>query len=236
MKFSLLILIVGFLLFFGCISSEIKHKQLIDGSAELSQTLDMSVLLTLYSSSYGGSTLIDEQTACKSYKENLDCKYDNGVLKLSKKYGASEAFYTFETKDELYSKKYRLTVDEIDNFFKYASTGSGYYDSYSSYSYLYKNIKLSDPDSELTGKALGTLINYTYIIEMPGQIVSAEGAIKVEGNTATFDLVKQLKEKKPILVISEIFDSNLFIMGAVVFALLIAVAAFLIIKRQGVQQ
>jgi hypothetical protein len=241
-NYIVLSLVLGLILF-GCISTEVEHKQYADGSADISQITDISLFDSEYSyySSYI-SEAFDE--LCDSYSSEVDCEEDGGVVTLSKKFSSSEAFYTFEVKDELLFKKYRLTVDELPDFNQYASDtdffGDSYTSSYSSpyepssggyYDYLDSDtIKLSDAKAKAMGKLMESMgMDYTYSVEMPGTIVEAEGAVEFDENTAEFDIVEMLQDRKQIVVVSE--EPNwlviLFLVALVAFGILIAVIFFI---------
>ncbi len=222
------ILVLGALLM-GCISTEITHSQHADGSADITQTTDLSILQTGGNSSVYGDALAKALGGlCEKYEGNVTCTEEDGIIKLRKHFRPSEAFYKFEVKDDIFTKRYRLTVDRIESLGSYSddslssNASSSYTSPYGStlgdYGELGKDdITLSGSRAKLMGSLLEQMkMEYTYTIIMPGSIKEAEGAVSFNDSEAEFDLIKQMKERKPIVVVSEEVNWPLVIISGVI--------------------
>lgn len=248
MKKYVLVAVMLAFFFFGCIDTEVKHVQYADGSADITQETDLSGMTDLLSSSdYYDESLLGEETwdtVCDQY-EGVKCEYEDGLMKLTKHFSPSEAFYKFEVKDDLFMTQYRLTIDELPSFDEYAKEDSSdslfgdvYGDSYTSpYGSDYGGLgsegptSLSSPSSKATGAAIEQMgMSYTYTITMPGTIVSAEGATEFEGNTVEFDIAERLQEKEPIVVVSEEVNLLMSFMAGVMILVVVLAVAFVAIR------
>ncbi|HLC68404.1 MAG TPA: hypothetical protein VJH24_01065 [Candidatus Bilamarchaeaceae archaeon] len=222
------------LLGLGCVSLEINHVQHADGSADITQTADISALMQ--SAAGAGDTEVEE--LCGQYEEGIDCTYEDGVLTLSRHFDADEAFYDFEVEDRFFIKRYTLTVDKIEELGTRTTSDEnalGALGGMQGADALMPSggTRLSSSQSRAMGSMLAAAgVDYTYIIEMPGNIVSAEGATETEGNAATFDLLERLQEGEPIVVVSE--ELNLILIAAVGGIGLLAVIGivFFLVKRR----
>ncbi len=249
----------------GCISTDVQHVQHADGSADISQSTDLSILESAYGSgsTYGSTLSTAFSEMCSGYGTKVQCEVKDGTLTLAKTYTPDDSFYKFEVQDQLLVKRYRLTVDELPDFGSFANstspsifgdeydTGTPYsdsaIDSYSdsygggSYGMYGEYFGSAEEGLRLTsakGKSTGTLLKqvgmeYTYTVRMPGKITEAEGAVELNDSQATFDVIQQLQDRKPIVVVSE--EINWLVVGIVgiiiVFAVLsIAVAVLLMVK------
>lgn len=241
----------------GCISTETMHEQHADGSADLTQTTDMSALSSLggsgsaYSSYYSDALSQSLATVCDKYEEGVSCSEEGGSVTLKKHFKPSEAFYKFEVRDEIFVKKYRLTVDRIESLGDYSSSslGSNYTDSeytspygtsLGSYGDLSANetVTLSSSSSKLIGNLLKQMnMEYTYIVRMPGKISEAQGAMAQNESEAKFDLIQQMQNRKPIVVVSEEVNRP-FVLIAGIFGFLglvfVALAVMLMLKPKQV--
>jgi hypothetical protein len=265
MRTHIIAIVLFAVLLGGCISTEVSHRQHADGSADVSQSTDLSILKS-YGSSYGSSSSYSSALGnvfdklCEQYEQGVECEEEDGVMTLTKSYTTADSFYKFEVKDELFVKKYRLTVDQLPDFSQYAkksssifgdeydygspyagSAGSSYGSSYGSYGdYLTskEGLKLSSTKAKSTGTVLKQVgMEYTYRVQMPGRITDAPGALEFNDSEATFDVVQQLQDRKPIVVVSEEVNwLGVGIIGAMgVFVILsVAIAAILMLKPKQV--
>lgn len=245
--FRFFILLLFSLLFFGCVSTEYSHKQYPNGNADVVQTTDTNGFTTYFNTIYPKSDtnqpnaqakylLNLSNQMCANYKDT-DCIYKDGKVILKKSYTASNAFYKFEEKDDLLSKKYRLTIDELPNVGTYNQNAYNIYSSYSdSFAKLSGKMNLSDPASKGAATLLATYgVQMSYSIQMPGNIISADGALNVTGNTASYDLIKQMKNNTPIVVVSE--DINVVLYAVIGLVIMICILIFIaILTRPKVPQ
>jgi len=230
-KLILSLVFVLVLLFAGCISTEVKHVQNADGSAFVTQTMDLSGLMSyMKNAGSSGSAYSDSFSSnpCESMKEtDITCTYREGVLTLSKNFQPGNTFYKFEVQDNFISKKYRLTIDELPSFVNSAEFGSsGSLGSANSMSGIAKTQKLTDPANVASAKMMKTYgFEMTYIVSMPGEIKSAEGATSLNASSATFDLIDMMSKKKQIIVESEelsiVSVIILLILGIVILLLIL---------------
>jgi len=249
-------------LLFGCISSETVHVQNADGSADITQTTDMSALTSLYgdsSTSYYSTAITDAMgKVCEGYDDDVTCSEADGVVTLKKHFKPKEAFYKFETKDDIIFRKYRLTVDRIEPMGGNTTSmlGSGGTDStsddyYSDYTSPYgsslggygdlgseESITLSSARAKAMGAMLESMkMEYKYIVRMPGKISSAPGAVSMNDSEARFDLIERMKGREPIVVESEEVNWPLLvILGIIGFMVLVLVVlgAMLMLKPKKV--
>ena len=225
-------------LLFGCISTETTHQQFADGSAMITIKNDVSILSSsAYAETY--SSLFEE--SCDYYDSSVSCEEEDGVITVSKRISKEEAFYKFEVKDDLITRQYRLTVDELPDFSS-SYDAEGLMDSYSydygspyaddSYSsYLSDTYKISDSKSKAIGNTIEQMgMEYTYTVEMPGTIISAEGG-EIEDNKAVFDVAERMQEREPIVVISEEYNFLMILIIAVIAIIGIAGVAFVLSRR-----
>jgi len=213
-----------FLLFLGCISVTTTHVQHADGSADITQETDMSVL-TSYAESYNEyeANVSGIEGQCDEIREmdpEILCSYEDGVITVSKHYTPENSFYKFEVKNEFFTKKYRLTVNQMPQMspdsYSYNYPNSGYDSGYSGGKFNDSNASVSSVKMlENTG------VEITYIVEMPGEIIKAEQAEKISGNTAEFNIFDAMINKKPIVVESE--EVNILGVGFVASAILLMV-------------
>lgn len=242
MVFLLLVLCFSLLLS-GCIKLSTVHKQQADGSAVITETVDMNDLFVMaasYGSSYSTSQYGDayfKELCQNASNENpgLKCSYSlPGTLILEKTYKKEDAYYKFETQDNLFSKKYKLTIERIPLLF--ATTSSSMDSSSSSSSYYMKQygfengvLKLNDSTS-IPFAASYKLFNlkYEYSVTMPGTILKAEYAKNSSGSTATYNIVEMMENKRPIVIESE--EMNWLVVGMLVFvvAVLVGLLAYVI--------
>lgn len=243
----LLILIISIISLFGCLSLEINHKQYSDGSSDIRQTVDLSLLtnyLGSYGSYYASSTQDLNKEFCKNY-ENINCSFRDGKAILSKHYLSSEVFYKFEVNDGFFIKKYRLTIDEIPelgskyskkDMFNRSTYSYGTYGSYDSYFSSLRELKISDPKLKIVGTMFDSArIDYKYVVEMPGTITSAEGAVNINGSVATFDLVKQLKEGKSMIITSEEYNPLIVGFVGLIFCVFITIILISLKRKAGIE-
>jgi len=262
-KILLSVLVISLVLT-GCISSEVRHRQYADGSADITQTTDLSAFASAGNdSSYGsalgsayGSALSNSLSAvCDQYESGVSCSEDGGVILLSRHIKPADAYYRFETKDDIFVKRHRLTVETIASIGKAASSNSdeNYSDS-SIYTSPYSSpsgslgsygdlasedgLSLTGPKAKLLGATLEQMgFEYLYIVDMPGAIVDAPGAESFNESEARFDVVQMMQERKPIVVESEEMNWPLIIVfGVIGFLALVlsALAALMALKPKQV--
>ncbi len=204
----------------GCISVNMTHKQNSNGSAEVTQTTDFSGLVSATEglgdlggenndsiTTTSGLSSSDFEDTCDEVEEGVECTVDveKSIVTLKKTFTSENAFYTFETESDFFTKNHKLTVDELPNFKKEgveeadgAPTG-----------------KITDTTNLEQAKLLQTYgVEMTYIVEMPGKITSAEGSEEIEKNVATFDLLEMMDDGEPIVVESK--ETGLFCMPGLV--------------------
>ncbi len=231
-RIFLLFALFSALVLSGCVTITDTHAQLANGSAVVTQKLDMSSLMALassYGSSYNESDIDTEMgLLCANItlqNPNVNCTASNGgVITLKRTYGPSDAFYTFETKDDIVMTEYRLTVDSlprIDTSALGSSAASlGPYSDYSS-------VSITAPSSKASSSILKAAgVEYEYDISMPGSITSAAGAKTFNSTEADFDVLQMMNNGTPIVVESQ--DINWFVVAAlgVVVLVVLAVLAF----------
>jgi hypothetical protein len=253
MRWGLLVLALGVVLC-GCLSVETTHKQNTDGSAEITQVTDLSILKAS-GSTYGMGDSLDN--ICDAYV-GVVCMEEDGIVTIKKTFKPSDAFYKFEVKDDIFFKKYRLTIERMPSFadnlnkdsdiFGSTSTGTSYYgDSYdspygsdsgstygdygstfSNYLDTDKETKFTDPSSKASAAILRQAkVESTYIVKMPGSVTSAEESTEINGSSATFDVVTMMEKRKPIVVVSEEANLPLLIFAGVSGLVVLLIAAFM---------
>jgi hypothetical protein len=218
------------LLFSGCITITDTHRQLANGSAVVTQELNMSSLMAL-SASYGSSYSqadIDAAfaLACanitKQHPEVKCTPGSGGVISLQRTYGPSNAFYKFETKDDIIMTEYRLTVDDLPQMYDASSLGSSA-SSMSQYS-DYTSAAITAPGSRASASILkASGAKYEYDISMPGSITSAPGAKSFNSTGATFDVLQMMDDGKPIVVESQ--EINWLVVAVLAAIALVVLAA-----------
>lgn len=233
MQKKILFVLAAFLMVFamGCITIETYHKQNADGSAVITQTMDLSGYYEYMQSMEGmegteGVTVSstdaeDFEAMCDDVPSGVTCTTDisTWTVTMEKTVSASEAFYEFETSGDLFSKKYKLTIDELPNFGEVGDEETGEVPSGSLTS------------SENAEGAVGMQqmgMEWTYVVEMPGKITSAQGGDIDDDNpnVATFDVLDMMSDQEPIVVEAE--GSGLGCLPGVV--LLLAVFGFVAIN------
>lgn len=250
MRWGLLVLALGLALF-GCLSVETTHKQNADGSAEITQVTDLSILMASGSAYNMGDTL---ENICDAY-EGVVCMQEDGIVTIKKTFKPSEAFYTFETKDDILFRKYRLTIDRSPSFTENLNKNSeifggsspssydDYYDtpygsssdsSYGGYGSTFGNYidneetKFTDTSAKASAAILRQAkVDSVYVVKMPGTITSAEEATEINGSSATFDVVTMMEKRKAIVVTSEEANVPLLMFAGVGGLVLLLVAAFI---------
>ncbi|HSB47377.1 MAG TPA: hypothetical protein VLD37_05155 [Candidatus Bilamarchaeum sp.] len=253
MRGAWLVLALGLMLS-GCLSVETTHKQNADGSAEITQVTDLSILLAS-GSAYGGSDTLEN--ICGAYV-GVVCMEEDGIVTIKKTFKPSDAFYTFETKDDIFFKRYRLTIDRMPDFTEnldksseiFGGSSSGSYDDYygdyydtpygssseGSYGNTFGNYldneetKFTDTSAKASAAILRQAkVESAYTVVMPGSITSAEDALETNGSSATFDVVTMMEKRKAIVVTSEEANAPLLIFAGVAGFALLLVAAFIAI-------
>lgn len=186
----------------GCIAIETTHKQNADGSAVITQKMDLSGYMdyvSSMSSSFNDSTdyMDDFNKMCDDVPEEVQCSVDSTkyTVTMSKNIAAADAFYEFETSGDLLSKKYVLTVEELPNF--------GDIGDDSGEIPAGKLTDSTNAQSALSMKQYG--MTWTYTIEMPGKITSAEGGTidSKNPNKVTFDIYDLMSKQQKIVVEAE---------------------------------
>lgn len=224
MNSKIILVLAAFLMLFvvGCVSVKTYHKQNADGSAVVTENMDMSGYINAIASmmrtenisniSNGNYTTDDVMKGlkanfskiCDNVSPDVTCtaNADNWTVILSKTYSTNNAFYTFETHSGgLLTKEYTLTIDKLPSFGNIGgestALGSGTEN---------ESVKLSDSKNVATANYMKKSgMTWTYTIEMPGKITSAENGKISKDNPSVvmFDILKQMSDSKKIVVESE---------------------------------
>ena len=204
---KLLILLGIVLLLFGCVKITVEQKVNKDGTSTQSMIMDYAEVAKMgaaYGSSSSSSMGCDSDSG-KSYKaQGWTCEQLNSTaIKLSGKPGDPEDYKFNTTSDFLgatYAFEMPLDLDDLGDTSAYgAQTAEGI--------------------AQL--KAYG--VEMWYVIEMPAPVTSAEGAVKIEGNKATFDMLDFMANGKTSVKV-EAKETNLLIIGVVALVVLVVLA------------
>jgi len=220
MKRILLLFLLAIIFIAGCISIEVEQKVDENGDSRITERIDISSLVSMASMRENVSMPTEEEVCANYTKERYECSYDDGVLTLAKDFKLSEAdFYSFEREDGLFETTYTLTVTQMPKMGKESTM-------FDQTSQPKIDTKLTAPEAKGIASMIKTMnMNITYTVEMPASIVEAVGAVRVSGNTATFDVLERMENQRNIVVIAKGYNTALFIgvgvMAAVVIVILL---------------
>jgi hypothetical protein len=229
-RYILLGLCMAALLFSGCVSLEYAQKVDRNGNSVITETIDMSVLLSAGSQYEGAS----EQLAgvCDNITQEepgANCTYSEGVLTISKAVLLSEKQYTFTKSSEFPNTVYTLEIHKLPEVVKSDVLSSG--DSaQTDTDFKSSAAKMSASTLKTAGATL------TYTVEMPGEIESAENGNVVSDKSgrkvAQYDVIGLMSDGKYIIVRSKELDMPLIAMigGALVLLVGGLVVAFVLLK------
>lgn len=219
--------------FFGCISIEYTHSLDRDGNSIVTETVDMSALLSAGGQYSGASEGLSD--ACANITKSdpaVNCTYGDGELTVSKALKLSENFYVFNKTSEFPYAVYHLEVRRVPPVVA-TDTISGT-SSQAEYDF-------ADPSAKLgasTMKAAGA--SFEYIIDMPGEIEKAEnGEIIIDGSgrkRAKYDVLGLMQDGKYISVTSRELDMPLLLIIAAGAVLLIGGLAVAVVLMKAMKK
>ncbi|RLG19508.1 hypothetical protein DRN67_02525 [Candidatus Micrarchaeota archaeon] len=225
-------------LLFGCISLQYDHKIERSGDSVLSMSANISVLAGMVGGVGGNETDFNQQQteAClekEAADPKLQCEYADGVMTLTRPLSLNEGYYEFETEQDWATVRYTFTLEQlpdIDPTESDVSAGTG------SAGIEDLTLKFTDPQAAENVDQMRQMLSAKYIVEMPGTVVSAEGAEMVEGSSATFDILDMMENGQNIVVVSEEDNyMNLIMIGGGILVLIVVVilaaTAFMRLRR-----
>ncbi|MFH2106650.1 MAG: hypothetical protein ABII22_05270 [Candidatus Micrarchaeota archaeon] len=203
MRKLMLIFAVILLMLFGCVKMNITQKLETDGSSMVTVVMDMKKLIEL---SPDAATTNPCET--QEMPPETTCNYADGVMTMTQKGDATK--YKFTAENGLIENKYRFEID-FSELSKTASATGG-------------STSGMDPSSLNTAegkeqiaqlKSMG--VEMTYTVEMPGEVILAEGAMNKTGSKATFDLLDMFagSTTDKIVVESKIVNTTMIVAGLV---------------------
>lgn len=215
------LLLIGTLLSAGCITVELTHKVERNGDSFISERVDLSALLAAADKAGEAAELPAACGNVSADDPSLSCNYAAGILTVNKSVRLSEGLYLFNRTSEFPYAFYTLEVRKLPQLINPDGLDSGDVQSMKPQS----EAEFSDPASKLSAAALRTAgAKITYDVEMPGEIVSAEGGEVVEQNgkkLARFDVVDLMSEGRNIVVVSKELDLLMVFGAAAAVALLV---------------
>jgi len=227
MKRIIWLLLLATILIGGCISIEFEQKVDENGDCRITERIDISSLVSM-AAAKGNVSMPTEEEVCANYtKEGYECSYDDGVITIAKDFKLSEAdFYSFEREDSLFETTYTLTVTQMPKMGKeptmFNQTGQPKIDT-----------SLTAPEAKGVASMMKTMnINITYTVKMPSPVVDAEGAVRISGNTATFDVLERMENQRNIVVIAKGYNAALFVGIGVIAAVVIVILLGLWINKK----
>lgn len=218
------------LLFSGCVSLEYYQKVDREGNSLITETIDMSALLSAGSPYEGAS----EQLAgvcgnITAEDAGADCTYGDGVLTISKAVPLSEKQYTFTRSSEFPNTVYTLEIHRLPEVIESDTLASG--------ASTQTDMDLKSPPAKMsasTFRAAGA--NLTYVIEMPGDVVRAENGEIIAGPSgsklARYDVLKLMSEGEYMVVQSRELDMPVLMIAGGAAVLLVGglVVALVLLK------
>ncbi len=214
----------------GCISLEFTQKVERNGDSVITETMDLSALLSAGGEySLGESDLSGACANLTAQEPGLNCTAEGGIVTLSKRISAAEGGYLFNRTSEFPYAIYTLEIHRVPQFVESSSMTSASADALDS--------DFESPSARMaanTLRAAGASVKYS--VEMPGEIISAENGEMVAGEggrmRAEYDIVSLMSEGKFIVVRSREYDVAMLALAAGAAALLIGglVVAFVLLK------
>lgn len=234
MKYSIIVmmtLVMGLFLT-GCIAITYEQKVDKNGDSVIEVNLNFEDIVSLLEKrNASNNTLFVEQNICENYSSmGWDCSYSEGELTLVKNIKLSEAdFYTFDIEHGSFGETvYTLTVTKLPRVSKKAFNASDTF-NYSKY----ENLSFTSPEMSLGASTLKLMnMNITYVVEMPAQIESANGAIAIEGNRATFNILEMMKNKQNIVVVAKESYMIYVMIGACIMVVFAVIVGILIYRKR----
>jgi hypothetical protein len=227
-----LFLVLGFaaLFLFGCISIDYTQKLDRDGNSVMTQTIDMSALLSAGSQYASASDQLS--TICVNITKgetDVNCTYSDGVINVTKAVKPGDGQYLFSKASEFPYTVYTLELRKLPEIIKSAdlSTNGG--------SGTQTDSDFKDPSAKLGAATLRTAgASMTYTVEMPGELTSADnGEVVIDPSgkkTARYNVLDLMEDGNYIKVKSKELDMPLLALiggGVVLLVGGIAVAAVL---------
>ncbi len=207
---KMLILFGIMLLLFGCVKITYEQKVNKDGTSTQSMIMDYAKLAQM-GAAYGSSSssMGCDSDSGKSYEtQGWTCEQLNDTaIKLSGK-EVDPKDYTFGSTSDFLGATYTFEMPLDLEDFEGSSSGA-----------LGGGASLKDSVTQL--KTYG--VEMWYVLEMPAPITSAEGAVKIEGNKATFDMLDLMANGKTSVKV-EAKETNLLIIGVVALVVLVVLA------------
>jgi hypothetical protein len=225
-----LVLGLAALLLSGCISIDYTQKLDRDGNSVMTETIDMSVLLSAGSQYASASDQLSGICVNITKGEtDVNCTYRDGVINVSKVMLLRENQYNFSKSSEFPYTVYTLEIRKLPELIKSDSLSSNAgSDTQTDSDFKASSAKLGATTLKTAGASL------TYSVEMPGDIISAEnGEIAADANGkkyAKFDVLELMTDGKYLVVKSKELDMPLLALiggGVVLLVGGIAVAVVL---------
>jgi hypothetical protein len=212
------------LLLLGCISNTYVQKVEKGGDAELSFSMNMTKLMGIAAlgGSFGNVTSVVNNTAdlekkMQEFCENRSktdastrCSYGYNTLSFSRHFSLAEGEYKFSTENlsgqDFRGKRYTFTLERLPNItapLEKEMAGKSVSGQGISLSTGEIGLDFTDPQAKAEAEKAALMMSMKYVVEMPGAIVSAEGADSFSSGRAVFDVLKMMKAGKNIVVISE---------------------------------
>lgn len=206
-----LFLAIGFaaLFLFGCISIDYTQKLDRDGNSVITETIDLSALLSAGSQYASASDSLSGVCLNITKGEtDMNCTYSDGVINVSKPILLSDNQYSFSKSSEFPYTVYTLELRKLPEIIKSDGLSSN------SGSDSQTDSDFKDPSAKLGASTLRTAgASLTYAVEMPGELISADnGEIVTDPSgkkTARYDVLDMMEDGNYIKVKSKELDMPL---------------------------
>jgi len=227
------------ILLFGCITMDYVQKVERNGDSEITVSADLSTFMSMMESMGNASEGEDPeagfQESCAEAEQqdsSITCTYSDGTLILTKQTLLSEGLYEFESEGGLTSTRYTLTLRKLPDAAESMEGSLGDESGTGESPTSGLELEFTDPKAQEQAEGMRSIFMVTYAVEMPGTIVSAEGAEEIEGSRATFDVLTMMENGQNIVVVSEETDNTLIYLGGIVVVVLMLGAAFYLFRKQ----
>ncbi len=207
MNSQLAALLLLLLLLTGCV--DVKYTQTFDRSG--SSYIIQEVNTTLLSKTAGSIDQRELQEACDEVAPGISCSFEKGILKIGANFLPGENSYSFRSDNGFPIARYEADISHFPDF-----NSSGMQSSSSVTSQFGQNRRFDDPAlSMISARMRSSGVKMTYVVEMPGEIIEAEGG-EIRGNRAYFDVLSLLEGQGAIRVVSRELNYVYIALGLII--------------------
>jgi hypothetical protein len=198
--------------FFGCVNITYNQKVDRDGNSIISEKIDLGPLLAL--SNQSASMASQMSDPCANLTDaGVTCTYSNSTITITRAFKLSDGKYKFTKKSEFPNVVYTIELNELPTIIN-SSSSTSLGDAGTSGDFNSSSAK----SAALTLSGMRT--NITYIVEMPGEVYSAENG-QIKNGKAEYDIVSLMSNGKNIIVKSKELDMMLLAIIGGSFVLLV---------------